>query len=1136
MAYTAKHTWNVGEVITKAKMDAIEDNVQELINEVTGARTYSGQSSNTLGARIDDLVIVSDTTPTEPNNEIWLNTSNGATISVEVPDMEDFENLRDSIAEEYSTNSTYAVGDYVYNEGVLYRCTTAITTGEAWTIGHWEEVKVGSEISELNENLNTLAAENTAAVGELKSAIDASTGNVTYTFTRGGYYQTANDPTLNGVFKAETAGNPYVCVKIPCQKGDVFTARLSAAGGSSRVYGIYGSENQLLDRAVASDNVSEANGTIPVDKDDASYIVFNNKLNALPDGYYVIKNAPIKEQVDTLETDVAALNESMEGLENTVNGGFTELKNAFVQDTEWITGTVPLVFEQGYYRVYNDNTVVDISAPERTNSTSKHMVTALVACQPGDKFTIKAYGGSTAAAAWGFLNADKKGIQRATANKLVNETIEAPSDAAYFIVNNDTDNLASGYWAYKGDTLLSKSYVHHGSLTDTDDLNNLSTKGWYMWTNAHIPLNAPKADVGGKLLVFGNGTTSTAQLFLPIKTGEKIWYRTSVTGTWTEVANTADVEILQKYIENGIYMYPLSGLPAAIQEGGSTTNNGITFTYVGGDERKITLSLSGTATSAASINLVQGKDIGTEKVWLRIDKVAENPNVYIRYTATSANYPESAYETSTGAYVFRLGVAKDTVLDNYIVTCAVQSAPSNEELRNEISSIGADDIPAYYYAEDYLANKIADVQEHSLDTTDSFVFVTDYHAHKNTGYSPSLINKIYSETGISKLYSGGDIGTSTGLGGSMETNAGALKTLRNCVPTFLTVMGNHEWMVPNTSYPSGGTFKQVYSSYMNQMEPHASEMSDFGDYWIDSKVAKIRYFFLNQNFYATLTDISLKWFMQELPKVPTGYGIVVSMHHAYHFKVLASNNFAASEITKFGDLRWDSSNSDTAELAIRNLTARRISQLMEAVRTRTTVKYALRPHTNSNLDRSKFYTPYIGDTQSTCGTYNPILSTFDESTTTVGEYTDIVTFDGASMNTGVYPIAIFCGHKHEDSAYDPASASSTADMNDTNTVYLLNDTWYRYDSKTTSEHYGEWVPVVQANGVPDNYAQTDTVPPILVILTTTDCCALKHSTDPTVRTAGTITEQAFDVVQIDADARKIYCTRIGGGVNRVFSF
>ena len=42
-----------------------------------------------------------------------------------------------NIADEYDSTSTYAVDDFCIYEGVLYKCTTAITVAEAWTPAHW---------------------------------------------------------------------------------------------------------------------------------------------------------------------------------------------------------------------------------------------------------------------------------------------------------------------------------------------------------------------------------------------------------------------------------------------------------------------------------------------------------------------------------------------------------------------------------------------------------------------------------------------------------------------------------------------------------------------------------------------------------------------------------------------------------------------------------------------------------------------------------------------------------------------------------------------------------------------------------------------------------------------------------------
>lgn len=52
-------------------------------------------------------------------------------------------------APDYSSSATYAVGDFVIYNGKLYRCTTAISTAEVWTAGHWAETKMGNEVSTL---------------------------------------------------------------------------------------------------------------------------------------------------------------------------------------------------------------------------------------------------------------------------------------------------------------------------------------------------------------------------------------------------------------------------------------------------------------------------------------------------------------------------------------------------------------------------------------------------------------------------------------------------------------------------------------------------------------------------------------------------------------------------------------------------------------------------------------------------------------------------------------------------------------------------------------------------------------------------------------------------------------------------
>ena len=53
-----------------------------------------------------------------------------------------------AIAPIYSSSSAYSVGSYTFHDGILYRCTTAITTAETWTAAHWTAAVIGDDVSE----------------------------------------------------------------------------------------------------------------------------------------------------------------------------------------------------------------------------------------------------------------------------------------------------------------------------------------------------------------------------------------------------------------------------------------------------------------------------------------------------------------------------------------------------------------------------------------------------------------------------------------------------------------------------------------------------------------------------------------------------------------------------------------------------------------------------------------------------------------------------------------------------------------------------------------------------------------------------------------------------------------------------
>lgn len=62
--------------------------------------------------------------------------------------------LRDSasqamIAGEFVRASGYAAGDYARREGRLYRCTSPVAAGDAWSSAKWTPVTLGEALAQL---------------------------------------------------------------------------------------------------------------------------------------------------------------------------------------------------------------------------------------------------------------------------------------------------------------------------------------------------------------------------------------------------------------------------------------------------------------------------------------------------------------------------------------------------------------------------------------------------------------------------------------------------------------------------------------------------------------------------------------------------------------------------------------------------------------------------------------------------------------------------------------------------------------------------------------------------------------------------------------------------------------------------
>lgn len=84
----------------------------------------------------------------------------------------------ESLAPEYSPSSAYAVGAFVYHDGNIYQCTTAISDGgEAWNAAHWELRKLDDFFTESNSLLTVLIESKTRGKAD-QSDLDALAAKV----------------------------------------------------------------------------------------------------------------------------------------------------------------------------------------------------------------------------------------------------------------------------------------------------------------------------------------------------------------------------------------------------------------------------------------------------------------------------------------------------------------------------------------------------------------------------------------------------------------------------------------------------------------------------------------------------------------------------------------------------------------------------------------------------------------------------------------------------------------------------------------------------------------------------------------------------------------------------------------------
>ena len=134
------------------------------------------------------------------NNLLATKAGTGALDAAQGKVLKDLvESVLGQQADAYS-KKTYAVGDYCIYENALYKCSTAISSAEDWTAGHWTKTTIAAELKSI---VGSVAMVNNA-ITELNGKIGGSILHGTLEVPVGG--------TANLTFEKKFATKPCVAL------------------------------------------------------------------------------------------------------------------------------------------------------------------------------------------------------------------------------------------------------------------------------------------------------------------------------------------------------------------------------------------------------------------------------------------------------------------------------------------------------------------------------------------------------------------------------------------------------------------------------------------------------------------------------------------------------------------------------------------------------------------------------------------------------------------------------------------------------------------------------------------------------------------------------------------------------------
>lgn len=214
-------------------------------------------------------------------------------------------------AQPYSTSATYSVGDYCLQNNKLYRCTTAITSGESWNSAHWFEVVSNMVlVDDPDEEIEIATMEDLINYSRYD---DVNTDISKILLTPGAYRIPTNDETPVTFEKEDS--DTYVGNCVTCSQGDVFYAKLYGKSGVRRAYAFTDADGYILQKAVTN---AVINGQL-IAPENSAFVIFQTYIADGAD-WYAIKGVPICIRVQENKNDIYSIEKNIYEL-------YTDLQN-----------------------------------------------------------------------------------------------------------------------------------------------------------------------------------------------------------------------------------------------------------------------------------------------------------------------------------------------------------------------------------------------------------------------------------------------------------------------------------------------------------------------------------------------------------------------------------------------------------------------------------------------------------------------------------------------------------------------------------------------------------------------------------------------------------------------------------------